>query len=92
MLERWQKNIGRDKSQEINSKYCQKFLDRIKQSATDALKTTSKRAIQKSTEATDDLIGNKIDDRITKVSNSSEENIRYDRGTHWDRYVSPEGR
>ena len=76
------KNIGRDKSQEINSKYCQKFLDRIKQSATDALKTASKRAIQKSTEATDDLIGNKIDDRITKVSNSSEENIRYDRGTH----------
>ena len=76
------KNIGRDKSQEINSKYCQKFLDRIKQSATDALKTASKRAIKKSTEATDDLIGNKIDDRIAKVSNSSEENIRHDRETH----------
>ena len=33
------------------------------------LKTASKRAIQKTAEATGDLIGNKIVDKITKVSN-----------------------
>ena len=34
---------------------------------TDAIKTSSKRAIQKTAEATRDLIGNKIADNITKV-------------------------
>ena len=37
-------------------------------SATDATKTTSKRAIQKTAEATGDLIGNKIADKITSTS------------------------
>ena len=46
----------------------------LKQSATDALKTTSKRAIQKTAEATGDLIGNKIVDKITMVSKCSPQN------------------
>ena len=43
-------------------------------SATDALKTASKRAIQKTTERASDLIGNKIAKKITKISpqNTSE--------------------
>ena len=32
------------------------------------MKTVSKRAIQKTAEATDDLVGNKIADKITSVS------------------------
>ena len=36
--------------------------------ATDAIKPTSKRAIKKTAEATADLIGNKIADKITSVS------------------------
>ena len=40
--------------------YSQKLLDHAKQSAADALKTVLKRAIQKRSEATDALIGNKI--------------------------------
>ena len=44
----------------------QKRLDHVKQSATDAFKTASKRAIQEIAEATDDLIGNKIANKITK--------------------------
>ena len=36
-----------------------------KKSTTDAIKTTSKIAIQKTAEATGDLIGNKIADKIT---------------------------
>ena len=45
-----------------------KHLDYSKQSAADAFRTTSKRAIQKTAEATGDLIGNKIADKILKVS------------------------
>ena len=40
-------------------------------SATDAIHTASKRAIQKTAEATGDLIGNKIADKITSVSKKS---------------------
>ena len=40
----------------------------LKKSATDALKTASKRAIQKTAEATGDLVGNEIADTITSIS------------------------
>ena len=46
---------------------------RAKQSTTDAIKTTSKRAIQKPAKATGDLIGNRIADKITSVSKSPKE-------------------
>ena len=46
----------------------QKLLDRAKQSATGALKTSSKRVIQKTAEATDYLIGNETANKITKIS------------------------
>ena len=58
------KNIG---SKNLSGKYCQKRLDHAKQSTTDALKTTPKRIIQKTAEATDDLINHKIADKITKI-------------------------
>ena len=52
----------------LSNKYGQKLLDNVKKSTTDAIKTASKRAIQKTAEATGDLIGNKIADKITSVS------------------------
>ena len=53
----------------VSNKYGQKLLDSAKKSTTDAIKTTSKRAIQKtSAEATGDMIGNKITDKIRSVS------------------------
>ena len=58
----------------MSGKYSQKPLDHAKQSATDAFKTVSKRAISKSAEATGGLIGNKVGDRITKVSKNLEQN------------------
>ena len=45
----------------------------VKQSATDAFKTASKRVIHKTAEATGDLIGNKITDKITSAGKSREE-------------------
>ena len=52
----------------LSNKYRQKILDTAKKSTTDAIKTASKRAIQKTAEATGDLIGNKIADKITSAS------------------------
>ena len=61
------KKIGKN----ITNKYSQKLVDSAKQPATDAIKTNSKRAFQKTAEATGDLIGNKITDKITSVSKKS---------------------
>ena len=49
----------------MSNKYSQKLVDTAKKSATDAIKTASKRAIQKTAEATGVLIRNKITDKIT---------------------------
>ena len=45
--------------------YGKKLFDAAKKSATVAVKTASKGAIQKTAEATADLVGNKIADKIT---------------------------
>ena len=58
----------------LSNKYGQKLLDSTKKSAADAIKTTSKKAIQKTAEATGDLISNKISDKITSVSKKSNNN------------------
>ena len=52
----------------LSNKYSQKLVDSAKKSTTDAMKTASKRAIQKTAEATCDLIGSKIADKITSAS------------------------
>ena len=63
--------------------------------------TVSKRAIQKTSEKTVALIGNKTANRITKASKTSsqnnsvtnkEENIKLDREIHVERYISLEQR
>ena len=61
-------SIRKNISKNLIGKYIQKRLDDFKQSAIDALKTSSRRVIQKTAEATGDLIDNKIPDKITKVS------------------------
>ena len=83
----------------LSNKYSQKLLDTSKKSTTDAIKTTSKRAIQKTAEATGDLIGNKIADKITSVSKKSNKKLPKDETeedveitTHKKRYISPEER
>ena len=77
----------------------QKLLDSAKKSTTDTIKTTSKRAIQKTAEATGDLIGNKIPDKLTSVSKKStkelpndETELDVERATPKKRYISPEER
>ena len=48
----------------LSNKYGQKLLDSAKKSTADAIKTCSKRVIQKTAETTDDWIGNKIADKM----------------------------
>ena len=88
------KNMGK----RLSNKYGQKLLDSAKKSTRDAIKTVSKRAIQKTAEATGGLIGNKIADKITKVSkkstkelpNNDETDVKI--ATPKKRYISPEER
>ena len=68
------KRHGRNISKKLSNKCSQKLLGHAKQSATDALKTSSKRVIQKTAEATVYLTGNKFADRIARVSNNSPQN------------------
>ena len=69
------KNVGKDIGNGISintsSKHFEIFLDHAKKSATDAIKTASKSAIRKSADIPSDFIGNKIADKITKVSRTS---------------------
>ena len=84
----------------LSNKYGQKLLDSTKKSTTDAIKTASKRSIQKTAEATGYLIGNKIADKIASVSkkkstkelhnNKTEEDLEI--ATLKKRYISPEER
>ena len=52
----------------LNNKYSQKLADSVKKSATDTLKIAGERAIQKTVEATGDLVGNNTADKITSYS------------------------
>ena len=51
----------------MSNKYGQKPAHTAKKSATNVIKTTSKRAIQKTAEATGDLVSSKIADKITSA-------------------------
>ena len=88
------KNMGKS----LSNKYGQKLLDSDKRSTADAIKTASKRAIQKTEEATGDLIGNKIADKTTSVSkktdnnNNNNNNEDLELTTHKKKYISPEER
>ena len=68
------KNIGK----KLANKYGQERFDDAKKSPTDAIKTASKRAVQKTAVATGDLIGNKIADKITSVSKKSPKELQND--------------
>ena len=86
----------------LSNKYGQKLLDSAKKSATDAIKTASKRKIQKTAEATGDskangngnkANGNKNADKITSVSqkktNNNNNNEDVELITHKKRCISP---
>ena len=80
----------------MSNKYSQKLLDSAKKSTTDVIETASKKAIQKTSETTGDLIGNKVADKITSVSKKSPKELHSQNENEIEipkeRYISPEKR
>ena len=76
----------------------QKLFHHAKKSATNAFKTASERSIQKTAEATGDLLFNKIANKVTKAPKKSQENnsetvtIEHDKEIPKERYISPQER
>ena len=56
----------------FGNKYGKKLIDTVTKTGIGSAKTASKRVVQKTAEATCDLIGNKIVDKITSTSKSKE--------------------
>ena len=54
-------------TRKFGDEYGKKLMDTVTKTGINATKTASKRVVQKTVEATRDLIGNKITDRITSI-------------------------
>ena len=68
------KNIAKNIIKRLSGNYGKKLLDHASKSARDALQASSKRLIQDTAKAIGYLIGNKIADKIIKVSIASPQN------------------
>ena len=59
-------------SRKCGNKYGKRLMDTATKTRIDAAKTASKRVVQKTSEGTKDLIGNKIADQITSIGKPKE--------------------
>ena len=59
-------------ARKFGDKYGKKLMNTVTKTGIDPAKTASKRLVQKTAEASGDLIGNKIADKITSVGKSKE--------------------
>ena len=64
-------------------------MDTATKTGIDVVKTASKRVVQKTTEATGDLIGNEIADKITSLGKTRSKGKKEERQ---ETYLSPENR
>ena len=69
----------------IVNKYGKKFMDAATKTGIDAVKTASQRVVHKTAEATGDLIGNRIVDKITPIGKPKEKETE-------EIYIPPEKR
>ena len=89
-------SFAKNISKKLSNKYSQKLFDSAKKSKTDAIKTPSKRAIQKTSEKKNgDLVGNKIAAKITSVSKKSSKELHLENNLNEtekpkERYVFPQ--
>ena len=71
----------------LGDKYDKKLIDTATKTGVDPAKTASKRVVQKTAEATGDLIGNKIADKVTLLGKSKEKTKKAEQI-----YIPPEKR
>ena len=76
-------------ARKFGDKYGRKFMDNTTKTEIDAAKIASKRVVQKTSEATGDLIGNKIADKITSIGKPKEKEKTKEIE---EIYISPEKR
>ena len=74
-------------AKKISNKYGKKVMDTATKPGIDPAKTASKRVVQKTAEATGDLIGNKIADKITSIGKPKEKTKEIE-----EIYIPPEKR
>ena len=74
-------------ARKLGDKYGKKLIDTATKTGIDAAKSASKRVVQKTAEATGDLIGNKTADKITSVGKPKEKT-----NTPEEIYIPPEKR
>ena len=74
-------------SRKFGDKYVTKLMGTATKTGMGAVKTASKRVVQKIAEATEDLIGNKIADKITSLGKSKSKEKENERK---EVYVLPE--
>ena len=60
----------------FGTKYGKKIMDTATKTGIDVAKTASKRVVQKTAEATGDLIGNKTADKITSIGKPKEKETK----------------
>ena len=71
----------------LRDRYDKKLIDTEAKTRIDAAKTASKRVVQRTAEATGDLISNKIADKITSVGKTKEKTNKPE-----EIYIPPEKR
>ena len=74
----------------FGGKYGKRLLDTATKTGIDAAETASKEVVQKAEEATGDLIGNKMADKITLLGKSNGKEKDGER--HLEIYIRPENR
>ena len=74
-------------AKKFGDKYCTKLMNTATKTGIDAAKTDSKRIVQKTAEATADLTGNKIADKITSMGKPKEKTKKVE-----EIYIPPEKR
>ena len=75
-------------ARKFGNKYCKNLMDTATKTRMDAAKTASKRVVHKTANAAEDLIGNKIADKITSGKpKEKEKTIKIE-----EIYISPEKR
>ena len=76
-------------SRKFGDKSGKKLMDTATKTGIDAIKTASKRVVQKTAKATGDLIGNKIADKITSLVKTK---IKEKEDKRQEIYIPPEKR
>ena len=66
-------------ARKFDDKYGKKLMDTATKTGIDATKTVSKRVVQKTAEATGDLIENKIADKITSLGKTKSKKKKKDK-------------